>query len=123
MARARPRRAPVPFHAAPPPAAAEAHFPAAVAGEQYERYAKSVWAQAHRWLSAIGRALRSARPRRSTSDKRLRAVAAIDINRHLHPQEEQLLSEIVHASWAARVEARARVDDVCRRCDEDSEPR
>jgi hypothetical protein len=34
--------------------------------------------------------------------QRLRAVAAVDINRHLHPQEEQLLSEIVHASWAAR---------------------
>ena len=101
MAQARPRRAPVPFHAAPPLAAAEARFPAAVTGEQYERYAKSVWAQANRWLSIHW--TRAAERATTALDvrQRLRAVAAVDINRHLNPQEEQLLSEIVHASWAA----------------------
>ena len=101
MARARPRRAPVSFHADPPVAATEIHFPAAVAGEQYERYAKSVWAQAHRWLAVHW----SRASERATTAldvrQRLRAVAATDINRHLYPQEEQLLSEIVHAAWAA----------------------
>ena len=101
MARARPRRAPVAFHAAPPVAAAEARFPAAVAGEQYERYAKSVWAQANRWLTVHW--ARASEHATTALDvrQRLRAVAAVDINRHLNPQEEQLLSEIVHASWAA----------------------
>jgi hypothetical protein len=101
MARARPRRAPVPFHAAPSVAAVEARFPAAVAGEQYERYAKSVWAEANRWLSVHW--ARAAERATTALDvrQRLRAVAAVDINRHLYPQEEQLLSEIVHASWAA----------------------
>jgi hypothetical protein len=81
--------------------APEIRFPAAVAGEQYERYAKSVWAQAHRWLALHWP---QASERASTAldvRQRLRAVAATDINRHLYPQEEQLLSEIVHASWAA----------------------
>ena len=101
MARARPRRAPVPFHAVPPIAAAEARFPAAVAGEQYERYAKSVWTQANRWLSIHW--ARASEHATTALDvrQRLRAVAAVDINRHLNPQEEQLLSEIVHASWTA----------------------
>jgi len=101
MAPARPRRAPVSFHADPPVAASEIHFPAAVAGEQYERYAKSVWAQANRWLSVHWT---TASERATTAldvRQKLRAVAAVDINRHLYPQEEQLLSEIVHASWAA----------------------
>lgn len=101
MAQARPRRAPIAFHATPAVAATEARFPAAVAGEQYERYAKSVWTQANRWL-AIHWAQASERATTALDVRqRLRAVAAVDINRHLYPQEEQLLSEIVHASWAA----------------------
>jgi ribosomal protein L29 len=32
---------------------------------------------------------------------KLRALAATDLNRHLNEQEEQLLSEIVQAAWAA----------------------
>ena len=101
MAPARPRRAPVSFHADPPVAAPDVHFPAAVTGEQYERYAKAVWAQANRWLSVHW--ARAAERATTVLDVRqkLRAVAAVDINRHLYPQEEQLLSEIVHASWAA----------------------
>jgi hypothetical protein len=98
MARARPRGAPVKFHASPPVAPSVALFPAAVAGEQYERYAKSVWTQAHHWV-----ALHWARAaERATTGldvrQKLRAIAATDIKRHLYPQEEQLLSAIV-ASW------------------------
>jgi hypothetical protein len=72
-----------------------------VAGEQYERYAKSVWAQANRWLSSHWARASERATTALDVRQRLRAVAAVDINRHLYPQEEQLLSEIVHASWAA----------------------
>jgi hypothetical protein len=105
MARARPRRSPpVVFHATPTPPSQQALFPAAVAGEQYDRYAKSVWAQAQRWLGRHW--LRATQAASTALDVRqkLRAVAAKDVNRHLHPQEEQLLSEIVHAAWDARHE-------------------
>ncbi len=124
MAQARPRRAPVSFHADPPVAAPEIHFPAAVAGEQYERYAKSVWAKAQEWLGmhwarASERAVTALDVRQA-----LRSVAANDINRHLHPQEEQLLSEIVHARWAAHDSSSdSAMDASDRRCDEDGEPR
>ena len=91
---------------------AEIHFPAAVAGEQYERYAKSVWAQAQQWL-AVHWSLASERAATELDIRqKLRSVAANDINRHLYPQEEQLLSEIVHASWPAESS-----------CSVDSEPR
>lgn len=107
MARARPRRSPpVVFHATPTPAAQQVLFPAAVAGEQYDRYAKSVWALAQHWLDRHW--LRATQAASTALDVRqkLRAIAATDVNRHLHPQEDQLLSEIVHAAWNARSDAR-----------------
>jgi hypothetical protein len=119
MPPARPRRAPVSFHAEPSAPAPEIHFPAAVAGEQYERYAKSVWTQANRWVAAHwSRASERATTALDVRQK-LRAVAAVDINRHLYPQEEQLLSEIVHASW----EASASADAPYERCEGEREPR
>jgi hypothetical protein len=105
MARARPRGAPVKFHASPPVAPPETLFPAAVAGEQYERYAKSVWAQAHQWLSVHwSRASDQATTALDVRQK-LRAIAATDIKRHLYAQEEQLLSAMVHASWTVKTGA------------------
>ena len=76
-------------------------FPRAVAGEQYSRYAKSVWAHAQRWLTSHW--VQAARGVNSEMDARLklRALAATDLNRHLNEQEEQLLSEIVQAAWTA----------------------
>src|SRR5215216_2054123 len=101
MARARPRRSPIGFQ---PGAAAPAEptlFPASVAGEQYARYAKSVWAQAHRWLELHW--VRAAHGAGTMLDVRqkLRSIAATDIKRHLYAHEEQLLSDIVQATWDA----------------------
>ena len=105
MARARPRGAPVKFHASPPVAPPEILFPAAVAGEQYERYAKSVWAQANQWLAVHWSRASDQATTAIDVRQRLRAIAATDIKRHLYPQEEQLLSAIVHASWTTRTGA------------------
>ena len=99
MARARPRRSPVMQHGAVTPPTAALLFPRAVPGEQYPRYAKSVWTQAQRWLAAHWtRAVRDATTALDARQK-LRAIAAHDVRRHLNAQEEQLLSEIVHAAW------------------------
>jgi ribosomal protein L29 len=75
-------------------------FPRAVAGEQYARYAKSVWTHAQRWLTSHW--VHAARGAASEMDARLklRALAATDLNRHLNEQEEQLLSEIVQLAWS-----------------------
>jgi hypothetical protein len=105
MARARPRRSPVVFHATPTSTGALAAlptlFPAAVAGEQYERYAKSVWAQANRWLTSHWADAAATPATALDVRQKLRSVAAADVKRHLYAQEEQLLSEIVHAAWNA----------------------
>ena len=106
MERARPRRTPVEsLPRTTAPSATKTLFPGAVAGEQYDRYVKSVHTQAQRWLSAHW--FRASQDATTAIDVRqkLRAVAAVDINRHLYPQEEQLLSEIVHAAWDARAGA------------------
>lgn len=113
MARARPRRPPVAFHANPTTASSSALFPAAVSGEQYPRYAKSVWAQAHQWLSAHWAGAAATATTALDVRQKLRAVAATEVKRHLHPHEEQLLSEIVHAAWnrAAGISADLAVND------------
>ena len=101
MARTRLRRTPIAPHRSMTPATTAPMFPGAVAGEQYSRYAKSVWTHAQRWLVEHWTA--AARGATTVMDARLklRALAAIDLHRHLHPQEEQLLSEIVQAAWTA----------------------
>ena len=105
MARARPRRVAVKFQSGSVKAVPEVRFPAAVAGEQYERYAKSVWTQAHQWLNVHwSHAAQTAATALDVRQK-LRAIAAANVNRHLYPQEEQLLSEIVHAAWNAGASA------------------
>ena len=101
MPHARPRRPPVARVATETPTASRLVFPGAVAGEQYPRYVKSVWAQAQRWLvkhwptAIVGAA--------TALDVRvkLRAIAAREIRRHLYAEEEQLLSEIVHGAWTS----------------------
>ena len=82
----------------------DASFPRAVAGEEYDRYARSVWAQGQRWIqeqwSRIG-------PERTMHDARdlLRTLAVREVARLLNPQEEQLLGELLHANWKERAAA------------------
>jgi len=98
MPHARPRRPPVAHTGKPTPAAAVL-FPGAVAGEQYARYVKSVWAQAQRWLTRHWPRAAVGATTALDVRLRLRAIAATDVRRHLYSHEEQLLSEIVHAAW------------------------
>jgi hypothetical protein len=101
MALARPRRSPLASDRLLTPTTAGPIFPRAVAGEQYSRYAKSVWTHAQRWLTSHW--MYATKGAMTVMDARLklRAVAATDLNRHLNEQEEQLLSEIVQGAWTA----------------------
>lgn len=101
MASARYRRSPLASNRSLTPSTAGPIFPRAVAGEQYARYAKSVWTHAQRWLTSHW--VEAARGAISEMDARLRlrALAATDLNRHLNEQEELLLGEIVRTAWAA----------------------
>jgi hypothetical protein len=80
-------------------------FPGAVAGEQYPRYAKSVWAQAHRWLAKHWSTATIGAATALDVRLKLRAIAAREIRRHLYTEEEQLLSEIVHGAWTSAARA------------------
>ncbi len=101
MPHARPRRPPVARGATETPTASKLVFPGAVAGEQYPRYAKSVWAQAQRWLATHWSTATLGAATALDVRLKLRAIAGREIRRHLYSEEEQLLSEIVHAAWTS----------------------
>jgi hypothetical protein len=101
MPHARPRRPPVGRVATETPTASRILFPGAVSGEQYPRYAKSVWAQAQRWLAKHWSTASIGAGTALDVRLKLRAIAAREIRRHLCTEEEQLLSEIVHAAWTS----------------------
>lgn len=80
---------------------AEAGFPAAVAGEDYDRYLRAVRRQGERWFTRS--AYRIARASIGMHEAReiLWTVAARDLARSLHPQEERLLSELIQHEWSS----------------------
>lgn len=78
----------------------DTRFPRAVAGEEFDRYARVAWRQGQRWLQkhwhrVSGPDILSMHDARET----LRSAAAVDLSRRLYPQEEQLLSDVLHEAW------------------------
>ncbi|HEY4219610.1 MAG TPA: hypothetical protein VGM67_20900 [Gemmatimonadaceae bacterium] len=98
MLTARRRVIPLPFRPATD-AGPDARFPRAVAGEEFDRYARVVWSQAQRWLRRNWHRVTGLDVTMHDARETLRAVAAIDVARRLYPQEEQLLSEILQEAW------------------------
>jgi hypothetical protein len=92
------RRRRIAFASTGEPPTIDFQFPRAVAGEDYERYARSMWRQAdrwfqqHAWMAASVAEMQEAR-------EIMWAVANASIGRALYPQEERLLSELLHAHW------------------------
>jgi len=74
-------------------------FPRAVAGEEFDRYARVVWSQAQRWLRRNWHRVTGLDVTMHDARETLRAIAAIDVSRRLYPQEEQLLSEVLQEAW------------------------
>ncbi|HVX40886.1 MAG TPA: hypothetical protein VHB25_15055 [Gemmatimonadaceae bacterium] len=95
----RPARS-IPFR--PSTAELEARFPRAVAGEDYDRYARAVWPQAQRWVDRHWDRVVSFDYSVDEVRDVLHQIAAIDLARRLYPQEERLLAEIVRHCWLTK---------------------
>jgi hypothetical protein len=90
----------------PVTANADSSFPRAVRGEDYSRYAAAMWSQGVRWLSGeIAIASEDVTHHAYTV---LRQAAVASVGRELYPQEQQLLSELIHREWDGGIDARAR---------------
>ena len=76
-------------------------FPAAVRGEDYDRYARAIWRQGERWFTLRAHQISRDVVGMHESREMLSAAAARELGRSLHPQEERLLSELLHQSWRA----------------------
>ena len=87
------------------PAEPEIGFPRAVAGEDFERYARAmrrqstVWVERH-WsnIALSGVSMHDVR-------ETLRSMASSELGRALRQQEELLLSAVLHETWTGRGEA------------------
>jgi hypothetical protein len=79
----------------------ETRFPRAVAGEQFDRYARVVWSQGQRWVRKHWHRVSGSELTMHDARETLRAYAAIDLSRRMYPQEEQLLSEVLQEAWQA----------------------
>lgn len=70
-------------------------FPRAVAGEDYDRYARAMAKHADQWLDAHLSRLSGTSVDAQELRSRLRTAAVTELRRELHAQEERLLSEIL----------------------------
>jgi hypothetical protein len=86
---------PRPFRAVAPEPAHDESFPRAVAGEDYDRYARAMARRADEWLVAHLERLHGVAIDADELRSRLRAAATTELRRELYPQEERLLSEVL----------------------------
>lgn len=82
-------------------AAERTRFPRAVAGEDFDRYALAMLRPAERWIAE--HLLDEGSNGLGMDEVRdiLQSIAAEELERTLYPQEERLLSELLHAKWPA----------------------
>jgi hypothetical protein len=92
---------PIAFRSAPSTVVIDASFPAAVPGEDFDRYKRAVWRQGERWFTR--NSFRVSRSSMGMHEARelLWSVASRDLTRPLNPQEERLLSEVLQQEWSA----------------------
>jgi hypothetical protein len=77
----------------------DTRFPRAVAGEEYDRYARAMWPQAQRWIRKHWHRVSGGQLPIDEARDVLRCVAGIDLTRRLYAQEEQLLGELLQSAW------------------------
>jgi hypothetical protein len=75
-------------------------FPPAVAGEDYERYRRSVWRHGERWFFRNTHRIARESIGMHEAHEVLWSVAARDLARGLSPHEERLLGELLQKEWA-----------------------
>ncbi len=93
------RNQPIAFKPLSSPTPLDTRFPRAVAGEDYDRYARAMWPQAQRWIRKNWHRVSGGTLTMHDAREILRSVARIDVTRVLYAQEEQLLSEILQGAW------------------------
>jgi hypothetical protein len=86
---------PRPFRAVAPEPAHDESFPRAVAGEDYDRYARVMAKRAVEWLVAHVERLHGVAIDAEELRARLRGAAVTELRRELYPQEERLLSDLL----------------------------
>jgi hypothetical protein len=74
-------------------------FPRAVAGEEFDRYARAVWSQGQRWMELHWDRVTGAGLSMHDASEVLHGLAAAELGRPLHTQEVQLLGEMLHSAW------------------------
>jgi hypothetical protein len=90
----------------------DTRFPRAVAGEEYDRYARAMWPQAQRWIRKHAHRVAGGDVPMEDARDILRSVAGIDLARRLYQQEERLLSEILLSAWRDLVGRRDVVPEI-----------
>lgn len=93
------RSQPISFRPMSSTAPLDTRFPRAVAGEEYERYARAMWPQAQRWIRKHWHRVSGGEMTMHDARELLRSVACIDVARRLYSQEERLLGELVQSAW------------------------
>jgi hypothetical protein len=78
----------------------DSKFPPAVAGEDYERYRRSIWRQGERWFFRNTHRIARESIGMHQAHEVLWSVAARDLARGLSPHEERLLGELLQNEWA-----------------------
>ena len=92
----------MPTAASPAPSSpiVDSKFPPSVAGEDYERYRRSVWRQGERWFFRNTHRIARESIGMPEAHELLWSVAARDLTRGLHAHEERLLGELLQKEWA-----------------------
>ena len=93
------RRRAIAFHRPATEVTLDYHFPRAVAGEEYDRYARAVWPQGQRWIHEHWARVITAHGTMDDARETLRTLASSDLARDLNPQEEKLLGELLQVGW------------------------
>jgi hypothetical protein len=90
------------YHSGPRDIPLETRFPRAVAGEEYDRYARAMWPQAQRWLRKHWYRLTPHDLSVQDAQDVMRCLAAFDVARRLYGQEERLITELLQHVWHER---------------------
>lgn len=77
----------------------DTRFPRAVAGEEYDRYARAMWPQAQRWVRKHWHRIAADRMTIQDAQDVLRKIAGIDLARRLYGQEERMIAELLQSAW------------------------
>lgn len=93
------RSQPIAFQPMSGVAPLDTRFPRAIAGEEYDRYARAMWPQAQRWIRKHWFRVATRALSAQDAQELLRCIAGMDVARRLYGQEERLITELLQTAW------------------------